>query len=175
MLASRTRRQKGLSLVEVMMGTSLLFVGFLGMIQAVSIGAESLDTARKQEIAVQIASAEIEDLRSGAWSTIANLPAKGTISINGSGVVSGDVTYFSLTNRTAVTTDDATELTSLAKGFTCSFVRTYLRPSAATSATATYVKLVYTVTWTTTAGRVQKQLVDAYFSKNGLQLSYQQS
>jgi hypothetical protein len=50
-----------------------------------------------------------------------------------------------------------------------------MRPSAATATTATYVKVVYTLTWTTTAGRVQKQLVDAYFTKNGLQLSYQQS
>lgn len=175
MLASRSHRQRGLSLIEVMMGTSLLFVGFLGMIQAVTIGTESLDTARKQEIAVQLASAEIEKLRSSAWSTITSLPSSGSIYINGSGVVSGDMTSFSLTNRTAATNDDATELTSLAKGFTCSFTRTYLRPSAATATTATYVKVVYTVRWTTTTGRVQKQLVDAYFTKNGLQLSYQQS
>jgi Tfp pilus assembly protein PilV len=167
--------QRGINLIEVMMGTTILAVGFVGMIQAVTIGAESLDTARKQQIAVQIAATEIEKLRGSSWSTITALPASGTLTINTTGTISGDATSFALTNYTAATSDDHTELTALAHGFTCSFTRTFLRPASATAATATFVKVIYTVRWTTNTGRTLTHQVDAYFGKSGLNLSYQQS
>lgn len=175
MHAPRNHRQRGVSLVEVMMGTTLLLFGFIGMMQAVTIGSESLDTARKQQVALQIASAEIEKLRSASWSTIVALPASASISIDSAGVVTGDTASFFLANRTAATTDDYTELTTLAPGFTCSFTRTFLRPAGASATNATFVKVVYTVRWKTTTGHAQQHRVDAYFAKNGLQLSYQQS
>jgi prepilin-type N-terminal cleavage/methylation domain-containing protein len=170
-----SHRQRGVSLIEVMMGTAILLVGFVGMIQAVTIGSESLDTARKQQIALQIAATEIEKLRASAWNTIASLPGSGTISINNAGTVSGDATSFFLANRTTVATDDYTELTTLARGFTCSFTRTFLRPTGASAATATFIKVIYTVRWTTNTGRTQNHQVDAYFAKSGLHLSHQQS
>jgi Tfp pilus assembly protein PilV len=175
MHAVRRHRQRGVSLIEVMMGSTLLLFGFLGLIQAITIGSESLDTARKQQIAIQLAAAEIEKLRGGDWSTITALPASATISISATGAISGDATRFALSNHTAATTDDQTDLTTLAHGFTCSFTRTFLRPTAATSANATFVKVVYTVQWTTNTGRTQKHLIDAYFTKSGLHLSYQQA
>ena len=158
-----------------MMGSALLLVGFVGMMQAVTISTESLDTARKQQIAVQLAEAEIEKLRGGAWSTIAGLPASGSITIDSTGAISGDAANFFLANHTTATTDDLTELTALAHGFTCSFTRSFLRPTSATAATATFVKVVYTIRWTTNTGRTQQHQVDAYFAKSGLHLSYQQS
>lgn len=158
-----------------MMGTTILLMGFVGMIQAITIGTESLDTARKQQVAIQLAALEIEKLRSSAWSTISGLPASASLAIDATGAVSGDSTSFFLTNHTASTDDDYTELTTLAKGFTCSFARTFLRPSSATASNATFMKVVYTIRWTTTTGRSQKYQVDAYFAKNGLHLSYQQS
>ena len=103
------------------------------------------------------------------------LPATASISVNAAGVASGDALRFALTNHTTASTDDNTELCALARGFTCSFTRTYLRPSSASASTATYVKVVYTVTWTTNTNRVQRHQVDAYFAKSGLHLSYQQS
>ena len=157
------------------MASAILMVGFIGLIQAVTISSESLDTARKQQVASQIVAAEIEKLRGSAWSTITSLPATGTLSIDSSGAVSGDTTCFVLTNYTADPSDDHTELCGLAHGFTCTFTRTFLRPSSATAATATYVKVTYTVSWLTNTGRVQRHSIDAYLAKSGLQLSYQQS
>jgi prepilin-type N-terminal cleavage/methylation domain-containing protein len=175
MRPSQHHLERGFNLIEVMMASSILLVGFVGLIQAVTISSESLDTARKQQVATQIIVAEIEQLRGGAWTTIASLPAKGSVHIDSAGVASGDTTSFFLTNYTTSTTDDNAEVCALAKGFTCSFARTFLRPASATATTATFLKLAYTITWTTNTGRVQRQQIDAYFGKNGLHLSYQQS
>lgn len=158
------------------MATTILLVGFIGLIQAITIGSESLDTARKQQVAHQIVAAEIEKLRAGVWSTIANLPASATIAINQAGTaISGDATQFALTNRTSTAADDNAKLRNLAPGFTCSFTRTYLRPAGATASTATFVKLVYTVTWTSNTGRAHRHVVETCLGMNGLHLSYQQS
>jgi prepilin-type N-terminal cleavage/methylation domain-containing protein len=173
------KSQRGFTIVEVMMATAILLVGFIGLIQAVTIGSNFLDTARKIQVANQIITAEIEKLRSSDWTTIANLPDTGTstatITISAAGAISGDATNFALSNFTAATSDDNTDLASLAKGVTCSFTRTYLRPSSATSATATYLQLVYTVSWKNSTGKTQSQQLAAYFAKNGLHLSFQQS
>lgn len=157
------------------MATTILLVGFIGLIQAVTIGSEALDTARKQQVANQIIAAEIEKLRGKAWSMVANLPATATITVGGSGAVAGDVTSFALSNYTAVATDDNAALCALARGFTCSLERARLRPAAATAATVTFVKLVYTVSWTSNTGRTHRHAVETFLGMNGLHLSYQQA
>jgi Tfp pilus assembly protein PilV len=165
----------GFNLVEVMMATAILLVGFIGLIQSVTIGSDSLDTARKKTVANQIIAAEIEKLRGGDWSAIANLPASATVTVSYAGAVSGDATRFALSNYTAATGDDNTALAALAKGFTCTFTRTYLRPTGATASTATYLKLSYTVSWKSNTGRGYEHSVDTYLGMNGLHLSYRQS
>lgn len=157
------------------MATTILLVGFVGFIQAVTIGSEALDTARKQQVANQIISAEIEKLRGGAWTRVANLPATATLTVSNTGVVSGDATSFALSNYTAVATDDNTALRDLARGFTCTLERSRLRPTGATATTVTFVKLVYTVTWKSNTGRSHQHRVETYLGMNGLHLSYQQS
>src|SRR5262245_61523782 len=115
----------GFTLIEVMMAAAILVVGFIGLIQVVTIGSATRDTARKQQIAVQIMEGEIERLRTGSWASIAALIASGSITINANGAVSGNEELFALTNYTAGnTSDDNTELAALAKGFTCSYTRT---------------------------------------------------
>ncbi|MDB6168414.1 MAG: hypothetical protein JWM88_1278 [Verrucomicrobia bacterium] len=163
------------TLVEVLMATAILGVGFIGLVQGMTIGSEELDTSRKQQIATQILSGEVERLRASPWSTIANLPATGTIAISGTGAISGDPTCFALSNYTATASDDNTDLSKLAKNFTCSLVRTRLRPAAATASTATFVKVVYTVSWTSNTGRAYSRNAETYLGKNGLHLSYQKS
>lgn len=165
----------GFNLVEVMMATAILLVGFIGLIQSITIGSDSLDTARKKQVANQIIAAEVEKLRGGAWTAVTGLPASATIAISYAGVISGDATQFALSNRTAATGDDNTELAALAKGFTCTFTRTYLRPGGATASTATYLKLSYTVSWKSNTGRSYDHSVDTYLGMNGLHLSHQQS
>lgn len=157
------------------MAAAILMLGFLGLIRAVTLSSDYLDTARKQQIAMQIASAEIEDLRGGAWSTIAGLPDSGSVTIDNAGRLSGDVTRFALASRTTDPTDDDRELCALGRGFSCSFTRTYLRPASASPATATFIKLVYTVSWTSSTGRTRRHQVDAFLTRNGLHLSHQQT
>lgn len=158
-----------------MMAATILLFGFIGVIQAVTIGSEYLDGARKLEIANQISMAEIEKLRGGDWSTVTGLPASSTIAISTAGVISGDATQFALSNHTVATNDDNTDLSLLAKGFTCTLARTYLRPTSATASTVTFIKITCTVTWTSNTGRTKSHQVSTFLSKNGLHLSYQQS
>ena len=54
MLGSSRNLHRGFSLIEVIMATTILLVGFVGLIQAVTIGTESLDTARKLQVANRV-------------------------------------------------------------------------------------------------------------------------
>jgi Tfp pilus assembly protein PilV len=56
-----------------MMASVILVVGFMGMIQAVTIGSEMLATARRQTLAAQILNHEMEKLRLEDWATISAL------------------------------------------------------------------------------------------------------
>ena len=143
----------GFTLVEVMMAMTIVVVGVVGMMQAVTVGAEALDTTRKQQVALQLAEAEIGRLRDGPWSTIANLPGTAAIAIDRAGAISGNTTNFALSNYTATVADDDTAQSALAGGFTCSFTATRLRPTAATTSTVTFVKVVYIVSWKSSGGR----------------------
>jgi prepilin-type N-terminal cleavage/methylation domain-containing protein len=173
--ASGPISQRGFSIVEVMMAITILLVGFIGMMQAVTIGSEALDTARKQEVANQIVTAELEKLRSGPWTRIAQLPATASVSINASGALSGDTTSFALGNYSSDASDDNLVLSKLAPGFTCSFERVRLRPAAATASTVTFVKLTYTVSWTSSTGQAHRHVIETFLAMNGLHLSFQQS
>ncbi len=157
------------------MAATILGVGFIGVIEGVTIGSEVLDTARKQQVASQIVTGEIERLRAGAWSAIANLPATAAITIGPTGAITGDQTCFALSNYTTAASDDNTALDQLAKGFTCSFVRTRIRPVSATASSVTFIKIVYTVNWTSNTGRARSRTIETYLGKNGLHLSYQRS
>ena len=57
-----------------MMGATILVVGLVGLIEAVLVGGEMQATARRQTLAAQIASNEIELLRLKDWATITALP-----------------------------------------------------------------------------------------------------
>lgn len=175
MLFRASTDRTGFTLVEVLMATTILVVGFIGMIQAVTINSEVLDTARKQQIATQIMDAEIERLRATSWSVIAGLPSSGTITINPAGVISGNETSFALSNYTNTNSDDNTGLSLLAKGFTCSYTRTFLRPAGAVAGTVTFLSITYTVSWTSNTGRAYSRSTPAYFGMNGLHLSFQKS
>lgn len=177
MSIARRARHSGYSIIEVMMATAILLVGFIGLMQAVTIGSESLDAARRTQVAHQLVAAELEKLRGGAWSVIANLPSSASIEVSSTSMLSGDLTCFALSGFTTATTDDNATLASLAKGLKVELTREYLRPSGATAATATFVKLTYTVTWQSTAGgrRLHTYTAESFLGANGLHLSYQQS
>lgn len=171
----RSHLRRGYTMIEVCMSTAILGAGFIGLVQGLTIGSEELDTSRKQQVAALIVAAEVERLRSGAWSTIANLPTSATITINNTGAIAGDQTSFALSNYTSSTSDDNTALSGLAKRFTCSFTRTRLRPGVANASNVTFVKLVYTVSWTSNTGRVYSRSTETFLGKNGLHLSFQKT
>jgi Tfp pilus assembly protein PilV len=161
---------KAFSLIEVMMGATVLLVGFVGLIQAVTVSSEMVDTARKQQIAAQIIDGEFEALHVTSWSTLTSL-ADGTtytMTVNGAGTAaSGSTAQFELDNNT--------QLMAVAKGFSCSLTSSYLRPASPTPATVNFLKVTCTVTWTGNTGRTHSRSTDAYFGQYGLNLSYQKS
>ncbi|MBL9214761.1 MAG: hypothetical protein JNG83_04720 [Opitutaceae bacterium] len=172
----RPNQPAGFALVEVMMAATILVVGFIGMIQALTIGSEMLDASHKQLVAQQLVDYEVEQLRTSPWDTIAGLNSSGSITINSTGTaISGNTTRFALTNFTSSTSDDNTTLRAAAPGFTIAYSRTYLRPDFASSSTVTYLQIDYTVSWTSNTGRAYSRTAVAYFAKNGLRLSYQKT
>jgi Tfp pilus assembly protein PilV len=64
--------------VEVMMATLVLMVGFIGLIEAVTVTTNTMEHARRQTLAAQILNHEIEELYLASWSTISGLPTTST-------------------------------------------------------------------------------------------------
>lgn len=57
------------------MATVITMVGFIGMMEAVTIAATTMDHARRQTFATQVLSHEIDELYFLSWATISTLPA----------------------------------------------------------------------------------------------------
>ena len=62
-----------------MMAAIILTVGFMGLIQAVTICSGMMDQARRQTLAAQILDDEIERLRFKSWAQIQTLTPSTTI------------------------------------------------------------------------------------------------
>ena len=169
--------QAGFTLIEVGMAALILVAGFISLIQAITIGSQMLDGARKQQIAMQIVEGEVEWLRSQSDMFISTTLASDTMSVNSAGVATAT------TSANNFHLDDNTALRDLAKGFTVRMVKTNIRTNFDT--------VVYTVTWTGASGRDYYRRVDTnsdgvvdasnrrtfefFFEKNGLRLSFQKS
>ncbi len=140
------------------MASIILVVGFVGMIEAVTIGSGMMDNARRQTLATQILNHEIEKLRLASWTTINALPTASTaVTIDSqftTAVAASGATY-TLTRTTAdVVSGSVREAT-----FTISWVvKTSRRDGAG-------VLLSFTYSRTNTA----------WYGKYGLNLSYQRS
>ena len=70
----RHSRKTGFTLVDVMIAATILVVAFIGMIEAVTISSNMMESARRQAMAAQIIDNEIELLRLQSWATISGLP-----------------------------------------------------------------------------------------------------
>ena len=177
MTKQRINSQAGFTLIEVGMAALILVAGFISLIQAITIGSQMLDGARKQQIAMQIVEGEVEWLRSQSDTFISTTLASDTMSVNSAGVATAT------TSANNFHLDDNTALVDLAKGFTIRMVKTNIRSN--------FDKVVYTVTWTGASGRDYYRRVDTnsdgvvdasqtrvfefFFEKNGLRLSFQKS
>lgn len=176
MTKQRLNSQAGFTLIEVGMGALILVVGFIGLIQAITLGTQMLDTARKQQIAMQIADAEIEWLRAQNDTFILGLSAAASMSVDltGTATPSSDANFHLWDNPA---------LLAQAKGFTVRMTHTTVRSN--------FEKVTYVITWTGATGRdyyrrtdtdsdgvvdaAHSRTFEVYFEKNGLRLSFQKS
>ena len=142
---------RGFTLREVALGATILAVGFVGMVEALALGSEMLDTARNQTLAAQIVQAEVEYLRMQNWTTIQSL------------------TSTSASNLSTYTEFTSTSLATVA-GTSVTLARTVASPDPHTNLR----QITMTVTWTSITGKVHSRSCSAYIGKYGLNVSYQQ-
>ncbi len=143
-------KKPGFTLLEVALGATILAVGFVGMVEALALGSEMLDTAQNQTIAAQIVQAEVEYLRMQNWTTIQNL-------------TSTSANY--LSNYAEFT---STSLATVA-GTSITLARTVASPDPHPNLR----QITMTVTWTSITGKIHSRSCSAYVGKYGLNVSYQ--
>jgi prepilin-type N-terminal cleavage/methylation domain-containing protein len=171
---------KGFTIVEVMMASVILVVGFIGMIQGITIGSEMLATARRQTLAAQIINHETEKLRLTAW---ASLPAAASnvavtidsqfdTAITACGLVKG--TTITLARTTTDIDTDSDTVTDLKEvTFTVIWNKSGTN-TAATTATGSWLNQLSFASPSPIA-RTYTRTATAYFGKYGLNLAYQRS
>ncbi len=143
------RNRLGFTLIEVALASTILVVGFVGLIEALALGSEMLDTARKQTVAAQIIDGENEYLHMQNWSTIQSLTS-----------TSPDY----LSNYSEF---HSSNLASLA-GTSFKFSRTMVNPDP-----HPYLRqMTLTVTWTSITGKSHSRSCSVYVGRNGLNVSY---
>ena len=161
--APKLLRAGGFTLVEVMMAALMLTVAFIGMIEAVTLSARMMDSARRQTLATQIINHEIEKLRFLPWTN-------GSTGIN-------DLP----TASTAITIDSQFAAATAASGATFTLARTVTAVNPVTNIR----EINFTVTWVVKTSRLDgsgnivsftyNRSNSAWFGKYGLNLSYQRS
>ncbi|MDI1335310.1 MAG: prepilin-type N-terminal cleavage/methylation domain-containing protein [Lacunisphaera sp.] len=184
-MRSQLRNQAtGFTLVEVMMAATILVVGFMGMIQAVTIGSEMLASARRQTLAAQIISHELEKLRYVAWtngSTGINEPGPTTLTIDSQ--FTSAITAAGLVTDYSVATNPYIQLQrSVADVVSGSmrevtFTVTWQKSGTTAAANAATGSWLEQLSFNASAPirRTYTRSGCAYFSKYGLGLSYQRS
>ena len=145
----------GFTLIEVALASTILLVGFIGMIEALAVGSEMLDTARKQTIAAQIMEAETEYLRLQSWTTIQGLTSR-----------SPDF----LTNYPDFQQASLSGLASFA-GTAFKFSRQLANPDPHSNVR----QVTMTVSWTSITGKPHSRSSNVYIGRYGLSASYQKS
>ena len=163
----KTMRQ-GFTLVEVMMAATILLVGFGAMIQAITIGSETFAHARRQTLAAEILTHEMEKLRTNDWTTISALPGGPTTIVD-----SANNTW--PTDWTYTNTDSTTS--SFQEAIAASGA-SFIVTRSATTVDTNLREVTFTLTWTvrtsgTNAARTFTRINTSYFGKYGLNLSYQ--
>ncbi len=144
------------------MASLILVVGFIGMIEAVGLGSNMMDAARRQTLAAQILNHEIEKLRLSSWTN-------GSTGIND--LAAGPTT---------ITIDSQFTTAIAATGATYSLSR-----SVSDVVSGSLREVTFTVTWVVTTSRLDTggalltftytRINSAYYGKYGLNQSYQRS
>lgn len=107
---AKLSRISGFTLIEVMMAATILLLGIVGMMHAITSGTEMLDTSRKQTLAGQIIQNEIERVRLLKWSEVSSLSANPT-TVTLAGVFIAQDKSFSCERTVADVKNDLRKLT----------------------------------------------------------------
>jgi len=161
-----------------MMAAMILVVGFMGMIQAITIGSEMMATARRQTLAGQILEHEIGKLRLTAWS---GLPAAGTTTVTPDSTFDNAIAACGLTasaitlSRTAINLDPDSDGTPDFKEIT--FTLTWTKSGTNTAAAAATGSWLNQLAFyrPSVIARTYTRKTTAFFGKYGLNLSIQRS
>ncbi len=153
-----------------MMASVILVVGFIGMIQGITIGSEMLATARRQTIAAQILDHEIGKLRLHDWTYINALSSSSSAtyssdqaSINTAIAASG--VSFNIASTVATITTDLREV-----AFTVTWTKSGTN-TAATTATGSWLNQL-SFAGPSPIARTYTRSSTAYFGKYGLNLKH---
>ena len=145
----RRPRQRGFTMVEVMMAAIVMALGITTCITTLQYGMRAIDTARNMTLAAQIMQSEMEILRLQNWSQISALPASATLD-----------SATSITSGTSTTLDST--LTAIAARFTCT-------RAVADIAGRSNIKLItLTVVWNGVDGRPHSLTYQTRYAKDGL-------
>jgi Tfp pilus assembly protein PilV len=170
---SKRSASNGFTIVEVMMAAVILVVAFFGMIQAITIGSEMMATARRQTIANQIITHEIEKLRLKDWTTISNYTAIASATYTSDSAdinaeIAGSGVSFTLATAVVTPTTDLREVT---------FTVTWTKSGTTTASGTTSGSLLNQLSFSRLGpiARTYTRVGVAYFTKYGLDLSTQRS
>lgn len=158
-----------------MMASVILVVGFMGMIQAITIGSEMMATARRQTIANQIMTHEIEKLRLKDWTYISSTLASSAATTYTSDsaaintAISNSGVSFTLTVDVASVTTELREVK-----LTVQWTKSGTTSAAVTSSATSWVDRLAFYRAAPIA-RTYTRVCVAYFGKYGLNLNMQRS
>ena len=180
--ARALRLSNGFTIVEVMMASVILVVGFIGMISAITVGSEMLATARRQNLAVQIINHELEKLRYVSFATI-DAYAAGPTSLTIDTQFSNSITACGLTTDNSNAANPYIKLersmSEVVTGGMCqvTFTVTWQKSGTTTAATAATGSWLDILSFKRSAP-IQRTYVRkgvGFFGKYGLNLSLQRS
>ena len=134
-------RQRGFTIVEVMMATFVMAMGISTAVIGMTAGFKQIDTARNITLSSQVLQSEMERLRLMNWGDIAALTGTATVDLS------------------TVFTDD----TNLASRFTLKRTVSDLAGKVGEMKQITLV-----CGWTTIDGRTLSRQFSTYYAKNGL-------
>lgn len=146
---------RGFSILEVMLGATVMVLGIVTAITALQYGMRSVDTARNMTLAAQIMQSEVEILRLQNWTQISALPA------------SANVDPSTMITTGSSTPLDAT-LTAIAARFTCTREVSNVSGKNDLAGQPNMKLITLTVNWSGLDGRPHALKFQTRYAKNGL-------
>ena len=159
-------------MVEVLMASVIMLVGFIGLMEAVTVSANTMDHARRQTLATQILSHEIKKLYLSPWSN-------GSTGINDLTTAKISLPVDSQFDQARLALGDDLSGTAVVR---FSLARTVTSPDPIPGLLR---EVNFTVTWIVRTSRRKTdgtllsftftRTNSAWYGKNGLHLSYRSS